>query len=117
MAEKIVVGLFEARGIAEDLRNRLLTDGTPPADVAIIVMHETAPLPSYMEPEIAALDVDPLMLGNVRQTYAPFIHNGETAVFVRAPTEIDVDAIIDTMRQYAPLQITAMPAETQVNGA
>ena len=32
MAEKIVVGLFEARGIAEDLRNRLVTDGTPPVE-------------------------------------------------------------------------------------
>ena len=117
MAEKIVVGLFEARGIAEDLRNRLVTDGTLPAEIAVIVLHETAPLPSYMEPEIAALEVDPLMLGNVRETYASFIHNGETAVFVRALTEIDVDAIINTMRQYAPLQITAMPVEAQANGA
>jgi len=117
MADKIVIGLFEARGIAEDVRNRLVTDGTSPSEVAVIVLHETAPAPSYMEPEIAALAVDPLLLGNVRETYAPFIRNGETAVFVRAASEAEVDAVIDTMRQYAPIQITATSAEAWVNGA
>lgn len=117
MTDKIVIGLFEARGIADDVRNRLVTDGTPPSEIAVIVLHETAPLPSYMEPEIAALEIDPLLLGNVRETYAPFIHNGETAVFVRAASEAEVDEVIDTMRQYAPVQITATPAEAWVNGA
>jgi len=116
MVEKIVVGLFEARGIAEDVRNRLVTDGTPPSEIAVIVLHDTAPLPSYMEPEITALEVDPLLLGTVRETYAPFIHNGETCVFVHADDEAEVDAAIDTMRQYAPIQITVTPADAWING-
>lgn len=112
MAERIVVGLFESKGIAEDARNRLVTDGTPPAEISVVLLHETAPLPSYMEPEIAALEVDPLLLGNVRNTFAPYIRNGETAVFVRVASEAEIDAIVDTMRQYAPLQITVTPAES-----
>lgn len=117
MADKIVIGLFEAKGIAEDVRNRLATEGFAPADMNLLVLHETAPLPSYMAPEIDALEIDPLLLGNVRETLAPYIHNGETAVFVRAVTEANVDAVIDTMRQYAPVQIVVTAGDVQVNGA
>lgn len=116
MAQKIVVGLFESKGIAEDARNRLVTDGTLPGDIGVVLLRETAPLPSHMEPEMAALEVDPLVLGDVRETFAPYIRNGETAVLVRAATEVEVDAIIDTMRQYAPLQITVTPSETTARG-
>ncbi|HEX3537442.1 MAG TPA: hypothetical protein VHU15_11815 [Stellaceae bacterium] len=116
MAEKIVVGLFETKGIAEDVRNRLMTEGLPPADINVLLLRETAPLPFYMEAEVAALEIDPLLLGNVRETFARHIRNGETAVFVRAEDEEAVDAVIDTMRQFAPLQIIVTPAEAQVNG-
>ena len=117
MAEKIVVGLFEAKGIAEDVRNRLVTEGLPRAAINVLLLRETAPLPSYMEAEMAALEIDPLLWGNVRETFAPYIRNGETAVLVRAEGEATVDAVIDTMRQFAPLQIIVTPAEAQVNGA
>ena len=117
MVDKIVIGLFEARGIAEDLRNRLVTEGFAPGDLNVLVLHETAPLPSYTEPEIGALEIDPLLWGNVRETFAPFIHNGETAVIVRGAMEADVDAVIDTMSQYAPVQIIVTSAQAQVNGA
>ena len=33
MASRIVVGLFESEGIAEDARNRLMTEGVPAGDV------------------------------------------------------------------------------------
>jgi hypothetical protein len=112
MVDKIVVGLFEAKGIAEDVRNRLVTDGTPPAEINVRLLRQTAPLPSYMEAESAALEVDPMVWGDVRDSFATFIRNGETAVLVRAVREADVDAIIDTMRQYTPLQITVMPTST-----
>ena len=58
--------------------------------------------------------IDPLLWGNVRETFAPYIRNGETAVFVHAATEADVDAVVNTMRQYAPVQITVTPAEADV---
>jgi len=70
-------------------------------DVALIVLVAVA----AMTPELAALEVDPFVVGNVRETYAPFIHNGETAVFVRAHTEDEVDVAVATIRLYAPIKI------------
>ena len=82
-----------------------------------MLLRELAPLPSYMDAEMAALEIDPLLWGNVRETFAPYIRNGETVVLVRAESENAVDAVIDTMRQFAPVQITVTPAEARVNGA
>jgi hypothetical protein len=114
MVLKFVVGLFQSQGIAEDACNRLRYEGVPPEDVSQLLLHETAPLPGAMTPEIEALSVDPLVVGNVRETYAPFIHNGETAVFVRAHTEAEVDLAINTIRQYAPIKVKVVtPSEGQ----
>src|SRR5947207_16017172 len=75
MALKFVVGLFESKGIAEDAVNRLKYEGVPATNVFVLVMHETtAGVPAAMTPELAALEVDPFVVGNVRETYAPFIH-------------------------------------------
>jgi hypothetical protein len=106
MALKFVVGLFESRGIAEDAVNRLKYESVPATNVFVLLMHETtAGVPAAMTPELAALEVDPFVVGNVRETYAPFIHNGETAVFVRAHTEEEVDVAVATIRLYAPIKI------------
>jgi hypothetical protein len=106
MALKFVVGLFESRGIAEDAVNRLKYESVPATNVFVLLMHETtAGVPAAMTPELAALEVDPFVVGNVRETYAPFIHNGETAVFVRAHTEDEVDIAVATIRLYAPIKI------------
>ena len=106
MALKFVVGLFESRGIAEDAVNRLKYESVPATNVFVLLMHETtAGVPAAMTPELAALEVDPFVVGNVRETYAPFIHNGETAVFVRAHTEDEVDVAVATIRLYAPIKI------------
>ena len=105
MAEKIVIGLFQAAGIAEDACNRLKHEGVPAADIARVVMRETTERPPQMDSEIEALSVDPLLLGNVRESYAPVIHNGDTAVFVRAGTEADIELAANTLRQYSPTRI------------
>ena len=102
---KFVVGLFESRGIAEDACNRLKYEGVPPAHISLLLMHETAPVPAAVTPELEGLSVDPLVVGNVRETYAQFISNGETAVFVRAHSEDEVDLAVATIRQYAPIKI------------
>jgi hypothetical protein len=109
-AQKFVVGLFESKGIAEDACNRLRTEGFAADDISLLVMWETAPLPAAMEPEIAALEIDPLVVGDVRESYAPFIRNGETAVFVRTQSEDRVDAAVDTIRQYSPMRIKVVAA-------
>src|SRR6478609_3794367 len=99
MALKFVVALFESKGIAEDACNRLRTEGVPPADISLMLLHETAPL--------AAVETspDPLLLDDVRYRFAEFIRNGETAVFVRTQNEAEIDLAVDTIRQYAPLRI------------
>ena len=105
MPQKFVVGLFPSKGIAEDACNRLRTEGVPARDISLLVLRETAPPPATVEDELAALSVDPLVLGNVRETFAPHIRNGETAVFVRADSEDDVALAAGTIRQYAPMRI------------
>src|SRR2546423_14518945 len=87
MALKFVVGLFESKGIAEDAVNRLKYEGVPATNVFVLLMHETtAGVPAAMAPELAALGVDPFVVGNVRGTYAPLLPNGGTAAVVGADT-------------------------------
>ncbi|MGE3282137.1 MAG: hypothetical protein AB7O13_14130 [Alphaproteobacteria bacterium] len=107
MAVKFVVGLFSSKGIAEDACNRLRTEGVPAHDIALLVLRQTAPASEVetVQDELAALAVDPLVVGNARDTFAPFIRNGETAVFVRAHSEADVELAAGTIRQYAPVRV------------
>jgi hypothetical protein len=102
---KFVVGLFESKGIAEDAINRLRYEGVPEGDIFPMLMRDTAPLPAAVSPAIDALSVDPLVVGNVRETFAPFIRNGETAVFVCTHSEDEIDLAVGTIRQYAPIKI------------
>jgi hypothetical protein len=116
VTEKIVVGLFETRGIAEDAAHRLMTDGTPAKDIALYVLHDVAPLPAHVEAGLAALELDPLLLGDVRKTFAPYIHNGETTLFVRTMTEAEIDDAVDTMKQYAPVRIMVTTPDAAAQG-
>ena len=105
MARKFVVGLFESRGIAEDAVNRLKYEGVPADHISLLLMHETTAVPAAVTPELAALEVDPFIIGDVRESYAPLIHNGETALFVRTHSEDQVDLAVAAIRQYAPIKI------------
>lgn len=114
MEEKIVIGLFASKGIAEDAMHRLVHEGVSPADLRLRVLHETTALPAHMEAEMAALDVDPLVWGNASDTFAPYIHNGETALFVRARDESEANFAAWTIKQYAPAQIAITNPDRQV---
>jgi len=109
MASRLVVGLFHSSGIAEDAVHRLLTEGVAPRDIAHRVLKEVDPIPPTLEPQLAALEVDPLVLGNVREGFAQYIRNGETAVFVQALTDEQVELAADTLKQYAPITIEVVP--------
>src|SRR5690349_19212867 len=102
MASRLVVGLFHSSGIAEDAVHRLITEGVAPHDIAHRVLKEINPGPP-LGPEFAALEVDPLVIGNVRDSFAQFIRNGETAVFVQTQTDEQVEFADDVLKQYAPL--------------
>jgi hypothetical protein len=104
MAVKFVVGLFQTKGIAEDACNRLKTEGVPAHDIALELLHETAP-PQAVRGELEGLSVDPFVWGDVRNNYVQYISNGETAVFVRAHSEEELDLAVNTIRQYAPMRI------------
>jgi len=110
MALRFVVGLFESKGIAEDAVNRLKTEGVPAQHVSLLLLHETASVPAAVEPELAALSVDPMVVGDVRESYAPYIRNGETAVFVRAHVEDEIDLAVATIKLYAPIRIRVVTA-------
>ena len=111
MPHMFVVALFASKGIAEDACNRLKTEGVPLNAIKLLLLRETvSPVPATMTPELEGLSVDPLIVGDVRQTYATFIRNGETAVFVLADSEAERDFAIDTIRQYEPIKIRVVQA-------
>ena len=109
MATRLVIGLFHSSGIAEDAVHRLITEGVAPQDVAHRVLKEVAPIPPVLQPELAALEVDPLVIGNARERFARFIRNGETAVFVRALDDEQVEFATDVLKLYLPITIEVVP--------
>jgi hypothetical protein len=111
MAPKLVVGVFESEGIAEDASNRLKTEGVPDGDIVLKVLKEIGPIPEVMEPELDAGFLGPLILGNFRQDFAHYIRNGETLLCVQASTDERVDLAVDTLKQYAPIEIKVVPPD------
>jgi hypothetical protein len=109
MPLRLVVGLFPSSGIAEDAVHRLITEGVAPRDIAHRVLKEVGPASPMLEPELAALEVDPLVIDHARQTFARFIRHGETAVFVQAQTDEEVEFAATTIKQYAPITIEIVP--------
>ncbi len=109
MATRLVIGLFQSSGIAEDAVHRLITEGVAPRDIAHRVLKEAGPIPLVLRPELAALEVDPLVFGNARESFARFIRNGETAVFVRALDDEQVEFATDVLKLYLPIAIQVVP--------
>jgi len=109
MEPQLVVGLFHSSGIAEDACNRLKTEGVPASEIGLKVLKPTAPLLPTAEAELEGLSVDPLIVGDVRETFAKFIRNGETMVFVRAGTGEQAEFAAETLRQYTPIAIDVLP--------
>ncbi len=70
MAARLVVGLFESKGIAEDACHRLRTEGVAASDIGLRVLSGIGPIPSTMEPEIDAPFLSPVILGNFRNSFA-----------------------------------------------
>ena len=109
MVTRLVLGLFHSSGIAEDAVHRLITEGVAPRDNAHRVVKEVGPVSALLQPELAALEVDPLVIGNARESFAGFIRNGETAVFVRATDDEQVEFAIDVLKLYLPITIEVVP--------
>jgi len=113
MEARLVIGLFRSSGIAEDACNRLKTEGIPSSRIARRVLGAIAPVLPSAAPELDALAADTLILGNVRESLTGFVHNGETAVFVRTVTDREVEFVVDTLRQYPPITINVLPLSVE----
>jgi hypothetical protein len=111
MAAKLVVGLFPAIGVALDAYHRLHTEGFPESRLAHRVLKEAGPVPASMDAELQALQIDPMVLGDARHTFARLIRNGETAVFVQADDDIEAQSASDIMALYAPLAIQTLVSD------
>jgi hypothetical protein len=109
MALRLVIGVSPSSGIAEDAVHRLITEGVAPRNIAHRVLKEVGPIPPTLEREIAALELDPLVIGNIREGLAQFIRNGETAVFVEAQTDEEAEFAAATLKHYAPITIEVVP--------
>jgi hypothetical protein len=108
MAERLVIGLFQSSGIALDAVHRLVTEGVSSSDIAHRVLKEVGPAPA-LETDLALMLLDPLLVGNARETFASHIRNGETAVFVRALTDEQVEFASDVLRLFLPITIEVRP--------
>lgn len=109
MPAPMVIALFESEGLARDARNRLHTEGVSFADMSIVVLHDIAsPPPAKTQAELAALSVDPMVLGDVQETFTTYIKNGESAVIVATPTPADAQFAIDVLTLYDPLAIETL---------
>jgi hypothetical protein len=112
MAARLVVGLFPSSGIALDAFHRLHTEGFPMARIAYRVLQEVAPVTPPVAAELEALQVDPLVLGDARNTFARFIRNGETAVFVQVEDDEEAQAAAEILTLFAPLAVEMLIAGT-----
>ena len=110
MAGQLVVGLFHSAGIALDAYHRLRTEGVPPRRLAHRVLQVAGPPPPNVETELEALDTDPLVWGDVRHTFAPLVHNGETAVLVEVADQAEADFAAGVLKLYNPITIETVPA-------
>jgi hypothetical protein len=109
MAARFVIGLFPSSGVALDAYHRLQTEGFPKRRLAHLVLQEVGPVPPSVESELEALQIDPLVWGDARHTFAQHIHNGETAVFVQVEDDDEAQSAAEILGLYAPLAVERKP--------
>jgi hypothetical protein len=112
-----VVGLYPSSGIALDAFHRLHTEGFSYSRLGHRVLKETGPVPPIVQAELAALEVDLMVWGDVRQTFARHIRNGETAVLVQIDDAGEAQAAADILALYTPLAIEVMPLRDPTGGS
>jgi hypothetical protein len=110
MSEQVVIGLFDGIGTAEDVRNRLKGEGVAESDIQLRVLKKVEPIPPSMAPETHEFAID-ILFGSTFDKYRTLIRNGETAVCVWTRSEDEAEAAVDTMRQYAPIEIDRVSPE------
>jgi hypothetical protein len=114
MGHEMIVGLYEGLGTAEDARNRLRYEGVPDDDIELHVINQVGPAPPWVAVEAHEWAVQFLRNSGAWKKYAPLIRNGETAVFVWFRTEDEAEIAINTLRQFAPMEVDRLsPSEEE----
>ena len=114
MAREMIVGLYAGLGTAEDARNRLRYEGVPDSDIELHVINQTGPAPPWVAIETYEWSMRFLRNSDVWKKYAPLIRNGETAVFVWFRSDEEAETAINTLRQFAPMEIDRLsPSEEE----
>ena len=111
MATQVVVALYESKGYAQDARNRLHTEGVSEDNYAHTQLKEIDLVASTSKAGLAVLSIDALVFGNIRDRFAKFIGNGETAVLVRAESDADATYASDVLRLFTPIAIEVFEFE------
>lgn len=114
MIHQVVVGLFRTAGTAEDAVNRLKYEGVPEADIELVRLRESGPMPRIMAAEAQGYAGDPFWGNIVLKRFGERIGDGEAAVRVDAQSPDEVRIAVGTMRQYTPLGIELLePGEVE----
>lgn len=107
MTDRIVVGVFESKGEAENASHRLVSEGIPEQDVSVRVLRATGPVPHTMEPELKSIQIDPFFwfLGGLTDHYLDLITNGETAVCVEVRQDDQAEAAASILMMFEPQRV------------
>src|ERR1700686_5425591 len=105
MNSQIVIGLFYTSGTAEDVRNRLKSQGVPDADIAVRQIRDYDRVPPDMAREARGYAGDPFFGTVILKKFGDRIGDGETAVIVAAQSDDEVRVALGTMRQYTPVAV------------
>ena len=108
MAERFVVGLFTGYGLALDAYHRLHTEGFPETRLAYQILAEGGPVPPTVGVEVPLLHIDPTLLDDAVQVFAPLLRGGETAVFVQSEDDSEAEAATGILRLYTPLAVETL---------
>ena len=105
MPGDIVIGLYRTRGRAEDVRDRLVTEGVPAMDIELRELAHDTVIPPQATPQTMFSFMDWLFGTDLPQRYGVHVTNGETAVSVRGRTDKEIVTATATMKLFAPLHV------------
>ena len=105
MTEQIVVGVFSALGEATNARHRLEYEGVPAADIAVRVLKESEERPESLAPGGIEGPFDWLFGTDLPGRYVDVMHNGETALAVRARSDEEAEERRNIVSLFTPLRL------------
>lgn len=108
-----IVALFSSKGEAENAQHRLISEGAAARTVTLQVLKEIGPVPDSMDPEWTFLKLDPFFwfLGNLKEDYAQYIRNGETALSVEVRSDDEAEEVISILEAFQPIRVDQVTSE------